>query len=255
VGSDDDILNFFFWENLRLPFFSQVDVRIQRPRSVHIENVNESTFAIVRSNGASPLFVFIQIEIQLGKNVRRFMTIRVPFGMDGKLYQSSAFPSIFRNVSAAASYLVATLSESQQFADNCAKSFPMANEMWARFVFAMLQSRIWLESGQERQGLLLAISNTIPQLLILQFMPLYVVNGKLSGSRGVEASACISHDGIFVVGDCDVKSICELLELNECLLPIYRVSEVPAIPYDESVFTAWHQQWEESRPYRTAGKL
>jgi hypothetical protein len=214
---------------------------------VRIENVNESTFAVARSGLASPLFVFIQIEIQLGQNVRRFMTLRIPFGMDGKLYQSSAFPSIFRNVSAAASYLVATLAKSQQFADSCRKSFPMTNELWARFLFAMLRSTIWSESGQERQGLLLAISNTIPQLLILQFMPLYVVNGKLSALRGVTASACVSHDGIFVVGECDVGSICELLELDEYVLPVYRVSEVPAIPYDELVFTAWHEQWEASR--------
>jgi hypothetical protein len=183
------------------------------------------------------------------------MTIRIPFGLDGKLYQSSAFPSIFRNVSAAASHLAATLSKSQQFADGCAKSFPMANELWARFVFAMLQSRIWSESGQERQGLLLAISNTIPQLLILQFMPLYIVNGKLSGSRGVDASACVSHNIIFVVGDCDVGSICELLELDEYVLPVYQVSEIPAIPYDESTFTAWHQQWEASRSYRVSNKF
>jgi hypothetical protein len=210
--ADSERLSLFFRDNLS-EFANRADLFVRHARSIHVQTEDVCTFSIGQGQVHTiALFFVLQFEVRFldthCREIRRFVTIRVPSSPLSKIYQSAAFPSPVQHASAALSLILSRLRRSpdldrRRLAEDLVAAFPMQHSIWPSASSSLLASPIWeaTVSAIERDSYFLSLHISTLPVNLLSFVPLDLVNGHfIPASLNPQSppDARITLDGILI---------------------------------------------------------
>lgn len=271
-------LVYFLSKSLFLPFKSNISIRLHAPKLFNInqEKNDFHIFTLARHQSSiAQILSFAQFEISFndcmndGLLTYRYINVKIPLSPDPRIFRSSTFPNLLRHLSVAASLIVARLREILFFENETitlkitnqimefAFQFPLVNFFWPHFVHELIFSDILQKTKNlsEISLILLILKNLPPQITLLHFLPFQFVNGNLLPlypKANKDAVARVTEDEILIINDQKqnskeiAKNICQLLDIDEWMLPVVEVASFEEFRDDEIEFNQWKHDFELS---------
>lgn len=211
------------------------------------------------------LSMIVQAEVKFyvrnDKTITRVVAMKIPLGIDVKIYNSMTFKRPYRCLYSVASYFVDRMSEMMKDQRlfqvrntvlDIAHKYPFKG-IFKNFVFSIFMSKAIAEeeSPLQRRGILNSLSTLEQPLQFLFFLPLEI-KGKnvfpIYPTSSPEADIRICHDMIYARDTIEdpveeVNRALKLIDAEFLFLPISVVKEFPKVDKSRE-FSKWSESWE-----------